>query len=86
MKASKRRRNSYVEPQSIPPLIAQYVCLSCAHEWTEQKRGSPNPNGPTQCRRCGAIYVQWTNWNATAHIAHAMLDVELDEYKKQSAG
>ena len=35
--------------------IAEYICLSCKHEWSE-------PAGPTQCPKCGALYVSWKNY------------------------
>lgn len=79
-KNSKRSRNGYVKPQEI---VAEYVCLSCSHAWREHPRGSPRITGPTRCQSCGSLYVQWANWNEVASIAGAMLDVELEAFKRQ---
>ena len=36
-----------------------YRCLRCALEWSELKKG------PTQCPRCGHLYVKWLNYAAS---------------------
>lgn len=35
--------------------IAKYRCLKCGFEWSE-------PAGPTQCPKCGHLYVRWLNY------------------------
>lgn len=37
------------------PLKAKYTCLACPHTWEE----SP---GPTDCKQCGSLYIDWTNY------------------------
>lgn len=41
--------------------MARYRCLRCGHEWN----GAPGPgtaDDPTQCPKCGHLYVSWLNY------------------------
>lgn len=35
---------------------AKYKCLKCEHLWEEKLKG------PTQCPKCGHVYVKWLNY------------------------
>ena len=41
-------------------LIAKFKCLKCKHEYT-------GPTGPTECPKCGHLYVKWLNYNKLAN-------------------
>lgn len=34
---------------------AKFRCLKCKHKWESDP-------GPTQCPRCGHLWVKWTNY------------------------
>lgn len=36
-------------------MLAHFKCLKCGYEWDS------NP-GPTQCPKCGHLYVKWVNY------------------------
>jgi len=35
---------------------AKYKCIKCLYEWEEELKG------PTQCPKCGHLYVKWLNY------------------------
>ena len=41
---------------------ATFRCLKCDYEWQDIP-------GPTECPKCGHIWVEWVNWDEWA-IAH----------------
>jgi DNA-directed RNA polymerase subunit RPC12/RpoP len=50
-------------------LAANYLCLKCEHKWSESagptaflKPGQEHPD-PTQCPKCGHLYIKWLNYN-----------------------
>ena len=40
----------------IEELECKYKCRKCNHEFKNKEPG------PTQCPKCGHLYVDWLNW------------------------
>ena len=43
-------------------MLAQFLCLSCSHEWSGPTKGTP-------CPECRHLYVSWTNYEAMVQQA-----------------
>jgi len=42
-------------------MIAYFQCLSCGYKWDSKP-------GPTQCPKCGHLYVKWLNYKEWENI------------------
>ena len=40
--------------------VAKFKCLKCGHGWKDKP-------GPTQCPKCGHLFVKWVNYEMLAN-------------------
>jgi Zn finger protein HypA/HybF involved in hydrogenase expression len=45
--------------ENIETEDAEFRCMDCKHEYQDIP-------GPTECPKCGSIWVKWVNWDEWA--------------------